>query len=86
MQELSWTKLWPTELNDGSSTWGTADERPSFENYVLMGTKGSFTQWHIDMGGSSVWYHVHRGQKIFLLVPPTKKNLNLYESKSILLL
>ena len=44
-----------------------------------MGTKGSFTEWHIDFGGTTVWYHIHRGKKVFLLVPPTKKNLKLYE-------
>jgi hypothetical protein len=23
-----------------------------------MGVRGSYTDWHIDFGGSSVWYHV----------------------------
>jgi hypothetical protein len=26
--------------------------------YCLMGVRGSYTDWHVDFGGSSVWYHV----------------------------
>ena len=31
------------------------------------------------MGGTSVWYHLLKGEKIFWLVPPTEKNLKTYE-------
>ena len=47
-------------------------------NYCLMGTKNSYSDWHIDLGGTSVWYHIHYGGKIFLLVKPTSNNLRLY--------
>jgi len=30
------------------------------------------------MGGSSVWYHVIRGAKVFWLAPPTARNLRAY--------
>ena len=79
MQDISWTSLWPDQRRDGQTTWETDDEQPSFEHYCLLGTKGSFTQWHVDFGGTSVWYHIHKGKKVFLLVPPTKKNLKLYQ-------
>ena len=36
---------------------------------------GSYTDFHIDFGGTSVWYHVLSGQKSFFLVPPTLANL-----------
>ena len=26
-----------------------------------------------------MWYHIHRGKKIFLLVEPTKENMKYYE-------
>ena len=26
--------------------------------YCLMGVRGAYTDWHVDFGGSSVWYHV----------------------------
>ncbi|XP_054936692.1 lysine-specific demethylase 2B [Physeter macrocephalus] len=47
--------------------------------YCLMSVKGCFTDFHIDFGGTSVWYHVFRGGKIFWLIPPTLHNLALYE-------
>uniref|UniRef100_A0AAY5EDR7 [histone H3]-dimethyl-L-lysine(36) demethylase n=1 Tax=Electrophorus electricus TaxID=8005 RepID=A0AAY5EDR7_ELEEL len=36
--------------------------------------------FHIDFGGTSVWYHVLRGGKMFWLIPPTPQNLELYEN------
>ena len=80
VQELSWAELWPEEIN-GKSTWFTDDERPCFQHYCLVGVKGSYTDWHIDMAGTSVYYHIHKGKKLFLLVIPTEKNLAIYEGK-----
>jgi hypothetical protein len=44
-----------------------------------MGAAGSYTNFHIDFGGSSVWYNVVKGEKIFLLVPPTEENLKKFQ-------
>ncbi len=44
-----------------------------------MSVAGSYTDFHVDFGGSSVWYHVMRGQKEFLLIAPTDDNLKLFE-------
>ena len=33
-------------------------ERPEVQKYCLMGVQDSYTDFHIDFGGSSVWYHV----------------------------
>lgn len=33
----------------------------------------------MDFGGTSVWYHILKGSKVFWLIPPTEKNLQLYE-------
>ena len=38
-----------------------------------------FTDFHIDFGGTSVWYHIFKGEKIFYLIEPTTNNLSLYE-------
>lgn len=35
-----------------------------FCRYCLMSVKGCFTDFHIDFGGTSVWYHVFRGGKV----------------------
>ena len=29
-----------------------------------MSVAGCYTDFHIDMGGTSVWYHILRGQKV----------------------
>ena len=44
-----------------------------------MGVKDSYTDFHVDFGGTSVWYHVVRGEKVFYLIPPTEENLIRYE-------
>ena len=45
-----------------------------------MSPAGSYMDWHIDMGGSSVWYHMVAGRKAFLVAPPTPANLLAYEA------
>uniref|UniRef100_A0AC35TLU1 JmjC domain-containing protein n=1 Tax=Rhabditophanes sp. KR3021 TaxID=114890 RepID=A0AC35TLU1_9BILA len=52
---------------------------PVVQHYCLMSVKNSFTNWHIDFAGTSVWYHVLKGEKIFWLAPPTETNILLYE-------
>ena len=53
---------------------------PKVQLYCLMGTGGSYTDFHIDFGGTSVWYHIVSGEKWFYLIPPTAENLRAYES------
>ncbi|KAM9327838.1 lysine-specific demethylase 7A [Pholidichthys leucotaenia] len=56
--------------------------KPFVQKYCLMGVKDSYTDFHIDFGGTSVWYHVLWGEKIFYLIKPTPTNLALYEAWS----
>lgn len=58
--------------------WNGADERPQVTKYCLMSVNGSFTDFHIDFGGTSVYYTVCTGAKTFLMIPPTSRNLELY--------
>lgn len=44
-----------------------------------MSVKDSYTDFHIDFGGSSVFYHIVRGKKTFFFIPPTDENLKAYE-------
>lgn len=53
--------------------------RPQVQKYCLMSVKDSYTDFHIDFGGTSVWYHVLRGEKIFYLIRPSPANLSLYQ-------
>lgn len=57
-----------------------AADGPQVQKYCLMGTMDSYTDFHIDFGGSSVWYHVFRGQKVFYFIPPTDDHLRAYEA------
>ncbi|KAM9467333.1 lysine-specific demethylase 7A isoform 1-T1 [Clarias gariepinus] len=73
-REMSWVeKYWPDD---------SIFPKPFVQKYCLMGVKNSYTDFHIDFGGTSVWYHVLWGEKIFYLIQPTKTNLALYESWS----
>jgi hypothetical protein len=32
--------------------------------YCLMSVRGCYTDFHVDFGGTSVWYHIHQGGKV----------------------
>ena len=78
VRDIDWIdNVWPTNKrydSDGNDTY------PRVQYYCLTSTAGCYTDFHIDFGGTSVWYHVLSGKKVFLLIPPTKTNLQLYES------
>ncbi|KAJ8102644.1 hypothetical protein POJ06DRAFT_298974 [Lipomyces tetrasporus] len=65
-------KVWPEELKEKG-------EWPKVSLYCLMSVKNAYTDFHIDFGGSSVFYHIVEGSKIFLFAPPTSANLSKYE-------
>ena len=57
VNELSWVgNYWPSDI----PTEDVQFVRPEVQRYCLMGTAGSYTDFHVDFGGSSVWYHVLR--------------------------
>lgn len=66
------SKIWPDEESSSPETL----------LYLLLGPQGAYTDWHVDMGGSAVWYHVVRGSKVFLLAPPSPHNRASFESWS----
>ncbi|XP_075066484.1 lysine-specific demethylase 7A isoform X2 [Mixophyes fleayi] len=73
-KKLSWVEnYWPDD---------SVFTKPFVQKYCLMGVEDSYTDFHIDFGGTSVWYHVLWGEKIFYLIKPTDENLALYESWS----
>ncbi|KAH8719518.1 hypothetical protein GQ44DRAFT_658938 [Phaeosphaeriaceae sp. PMI808] len=63
------------------SVWREDDKfaPPPVQFYCLMSVADCFTDFHIDFGGSSVYYHIVKGRKVFFFIPPTKKNLQKYE-------
>ncbi|KAH7080766.1 hypothetical protein FB567DRAFT_112762 [Paraphoma chrysanthemicola] len=63
------------------SVWREDDKfaPPPVQFYCLMSVADCFTDFHIDFGGSSVYYHIVKGRKVFFFIPPTKQNLKKYE-------
>ncbi|KAH7731530.1 jmjC domain containing protein [Aphelenchoides avenae] len=87
VHELDWVeKYWPDELKQRQkiSVEVHGDDcdfstYPKVQRYCLMSVKGCYTDFHMDFGGTSVWYHVLKGEKIFWIVEPTETNIFLYE-------
>jgi len=64
--------VWPEDLL-------AKGEYPRVQFYTLMSVADCFTDFHIDFGGSSVFYHILKGKKTFLFIPPKEKYLKKYE-------
>ena len=74
VREMDWIEhMWPKERKK-------EEDYPRVQYYCLTSTSGCFTDFHVDFGGTSVWYHVLVGGKVFLLIPPTRNNMMLYEN------
>jgi JmjC domain, hydroxylase/Jumonji helical domain len=85
-------KVWPEHLRPSSTSnlppvvLPTSSNTPSnitfpkVTLYCLMSVSRSYTDFHIDFGGSSVFYHILRGKKTFLFIDPTPANLRKYEA------
>ncbi|CCD70225.1 Lysine-specific demethylase 7 homolog [Caenorhabditis elegans] len=56
------------------------DQRPKVEQFCLAGMAGSYTDFHVDFGGSSVYYHILKGEKIFYIAAPTEQNFAAYQA------
>ncbi|XP_077308225.1 lysine-specific demethylase PHF2 isoform X2 [Lithobates pipiens] len=71
VKKLSWVENhWPDDA---------LLAKPKVTKYCLICVKDSYTDFHIDSGGASAWYHVLKGEKIFYLIRPTSANISLYE-------
>ncbi|KAF9002043.1 JmjC domain-containing histone demethylation protein 1 [Cyathus striatus] len=74
VRELDWVEnYWP----DGKK--GKGHSYPKVQLYCLMGVSTAWTDWHIDFAGSSVYYHILHGSKVFYFIRPTPSNLAAYE-------
>ncbi|KAG8467217.1 hypothetical protein KFE25_000533 [Diacronema lutheri] len=71
VRAVDWAECaWPCALRE---------LKPRVSRFCLMGSAGSWTDFHVDFGGTSVWYHVVRGAKTFFLAPPSARNLHRFE-------
>ncbi|KAJ5545146.1 hypothetical protein N7461_007450 [Penicillium sp. DV-2018c] len=64
--------VWPEEFK-------AIGEYPKVQFYCLMSVADCYTDFHIDFGGSSVFYHILKGKKTFFFIPPKDKHLKKYE-------
>lgn len=64
--------VWPPELI-------AKGDYPKVQFYCLMSVADCFTDFHIDFGGSSVFYHILKGKKTFFFIPPHERHLKKYE-------
>nr|XP_018914262.1 PREDICTED: jmjC domain-containing histone demethylation protein 1 isoform X1 [Bemisia tabaci] len=83
VRQIDWVDcVWPRHLKEAQTESTNVLEDmmyPKVQKYCLMSVKGCYTDFHIDFGGTSVWYHILRGRKVFWLIPPTEHNIQLYE-------
>uniref|UniRef100_A0A6P8P528 [histone H3]-dimethyl-L-lysine(36) demethylase n=1 Tax=Geotrypetes seraphini TaxID=260995 RepID=A0A6P8P528_GEOSA len=81
---IDWVdNIWPRHLKDRQTESTNAIhgmQYPKVQKYCLMSVRGCYTDFHVDFGGTSVWYHILRGGKVFWLIPPTTHNLEMYEN------
>ena len=54
--------------------------KPFVQKYCLMGVQDSYTDFHIDFGGTSVWYHVLWVSLAYFFVHLTAKTYSLLPS------
>ncbi|CAL1703876.1 unnamed protein product [Somion occarium] len=74
VREVDWVeKFWPITKK------GRGHSYPKVQLYCLMGVEKAWTDWHIDFAGSSVYYHILHGEKVFYFIRPTPSNLAAYE-------
>ncbi|CAB3402172.1 unnamed protein product [Caenorhabditis bovis] len=88
VREIDWVgNKWPDELRQRWIAFNGRDKKlytphhtfPKVQNYCLMSVADCYTDFHIDFSGTSVWYHVLKGKKVFWLIPPTETNFLLYQ-------
>ena len=68
-------KLWQDSLVFTILT--SPHKKPLVQKYCLMGVKNSYTDFHVDFGGTSVWYHVLKVSEVkreYLLYKLITKN------------
>lgn len=64
---LDWVNsVWP-QKNPENENENAEYNKPEVQKYCLIGVKDSYTDFHIDFGGSSVWYHVLKVNEVLIL-------------------
>jgi len=82
VRQIDWIeKAWPCHLKEMQKDYTNKLEDmlyPKVQKFVIMSVANSYMDFHLDFGGTSVWYYLLKGFKVFWLCPPTDKNLKMY--------
>lgn len=69
-RQVDWVDcVWPRHLKESQIEATNVLEEmkyPKVQKYCLMSVKGCYTDFHVDFGGTSVWYHILKGKNIKL--------------------
>ncbi|ULT99376.1 hypothetical protein L3Y34_000606 [Caenorhabditis briggsae] len=88
VRQIDWVgNIWPDALRQRWISFNGREKKsyfphhtfPKVQNYCLMSVANCYTDFHIDFSGTSVWYHVLKGRKVFWLIPPTATNFFIYQ-------
>ncbi|XP_059468980.1 histone lysine demethylase PHF8-like isoform X2 [Neocloeon triangulifer] len=63
----------------GPGEWPADFDNRPVHSCLIMSVADCYTDFHMDFGGSSVWYHLLKGEKVFYLIPPTQPNRAMYQ-------
>lgn len=68
VRQIDWVDVvWPRKLKESQiESTNLIDEMmyPKVQKYCLMSVKNCYTDFHVDFGGTSVWYHILKGNHI----------------------
>uniref|UniRef100_A0A0N5AEA8 JmjC domain-containing protein n=1 Tax=Syphacia muris TaxID=451379 RepID=A0A0N5AEA8_9BILA len=76
--DLYWPKALHTVTSEADPAYGPFTF-PKVKQFCFMSVKDCFTDFHINFGGTTAWYHVLKGKKMLWLVEPTEHNITMYE-------
>ena len=90
VREVDWNiNTWPTQFQHPryskaahNRTLRTAKQTiyyPLVQYYCVTSSAGAYMDFHIDVGGTSFWYHLVCGRKQFLFIEPTEDNIKQYK-------
>jgi F-box and leucine-rich repeat protein 10/11 len=78
VNNLDWIdQAWPNKWKHNKLKY------PVVQYYLKTSANGSFMNFHIDFGVTSVWYHIISGRKDFCLIEPSPDILKIYEQWNI---
>ena len=72
-------KIWPKKKKITIRASNNPTRRTKTYCGILATSKGSYTEFHIDPSGSSVYFHINDGHKRFFIIEPTTANLEAYK-------